>query len=252
MQTVIFTSAGAAALPVFTVMLRDPGLLSAFSGTPFSVGFPAAWYFMFILLDLSLLAWVKMNFGASFLRTIEASFNFQTAVRMYNDNSQLQRQLDSILNFFYFLNGAFMMLILENQFRLYPFGQEGFLLFLINFTALSAYYLLRSGLVRIAGHLFNRANLFREYSYHVSNYNKIIGLAIAPFIILLIYLREDLRIYFLYLVIILLLSVYILRIIRGLIFSWKRDVFILYMFLYLCALEIAPLLLLFKWMESAI
>jgi len=221
-------------------------------GEYYSVLYPANWFFLFIFLDLILFAWVRISFGASFVRTFEASFNFQTAVRMFNDNSQLQRQLDSILNFYYFLNGAFFMLILENFFHIYPFQQEGIILYLINFALLASYFLLRSALVRLTGYLFNRTSLFREYSYHVSNYNKILGAIIAPFLILLIYIQDNLKIYFIWFVIILLLSIYILRIIRGLIFSWKRNVFILYMFLYLCALEIVPLLLLFKWTETVI
>jgi hypothetical protein len=42
------------------------------------------------------------------------------------------------------------------------------------------------------------------------------------------------------------------RLFRGLIFSFKKDVLIFYMFLYLCALEIAPLVLLYRWLEGVL
>jgi len=222
------------------------------TGSVFSVAYPSTWFFFFIFLDLALLGWIRMSFGASFERTLEAAFNFQTAVRMYNDNSQLQRQLDSILNVFFFLNIAFLLLLLENHFKVFPFGLEGFVLFLLNFSALLAYFLLRAALMGISGFLFNSSNIFREYSYHISNYNKMAGIVSAPFLLALVYTPENIRNYLFWFVLALILLIYILRIIRGLIFSWKRNIFIFYMFLYLCALEIVPLLLLFKWTETVI
>ena len=41
-----------------------------------------------------------------------------------------------------------------------------------------------------------------------------------------------------------------MRLIRGIIYSFKKDVSVLYMFLYLCALEIVPLILLYRWIEG--
>jgi len=239
-------------LSAFSASFKDLPVFLNLDGPVYSVGYPENWYFLFIFLDLVLFAWIRLSFGVSFERTLEASFNFQTAVRMFNDNSQLQRQLDSLLYFFYFINVAFLLLIIEGHFRLFPFGQEGLLLFLINLAGLIVYFFTRAALVRIAAYLFDRVNLVREYSYHVSNYNKIAGIVIAPFLLLLIYTPEYIRKHLFWIIIALLISIFILRIIRGLIFSWKRNIFIFYMFLYLCALEIVPLLLLFKWTETVI
>ncbi len=226
--------------------------LSGYQENLISVGFPELWIFIFIFFDLAAFAWIRLNFGVSFDRTLEAVFNFQTAARMYNDNSQLQRQLDSFLNFYYYLNGAFFLLIIEQYFKVFPLHQEGLLLFLLNFTILATYNVVRTTLVKLTGFLFDHSDRFREYNYHVSNYNKIIGIAVAPFLLFLAYAPDKLKVYLLWILIVVLSSVYILRIIRVLLFSRKRNVFILYMFLYLCALEIVPLLLLFKWTESVI
>ena len=46
--------------------------------------------------------------------------------------------------------------------------------------------------------------------------------------------------------------VLIMRIIRGIAFSLKKDISIFYMFLYLCALEIVPLALLYRWLEGVL
>jgi magnesium-transporting ATPase (P-type) len=44
----------------------------------------------------------------------------------------------------------------------------------------------------------------------------------------------------------------VMRIIRGVAFSFKKDISIFYMFLYLCALELAPLVLLYRWLEGVL
>jgi hypothetical protein len=46
--------------------------------------------------------------------------------------------------------------------------------------------------------------------------------------------------------------IFLMRLVRGAIFSFKKDVLIFYMFLYLCALEIAPLVLLYRWLEGVL
>jgi hypothetical protein len=45
---------------------------------------------------------------------------------------------------------------------------------------------------------------------------------------------------------------YLMRLVRGIVFSFKKDVLIFYMFLYLCALEIAPLVLLYRWLVGVL
>jgi hypothetical protein len=47
-------------------------------------------------------------------------------------------------------------------------------------------------------------------------------------------------------------GIVLLRLIRGVVFSYKKDVLIIYMFLYLCALEIVPLVLLYRWLEGVL
>jgi hypothetical protein len=44
--------------------------------------------------------------------------------------------------------------------------------------------------------------------------------------------------------------VMVMRVIRGVVYSFKKDILIFYMFLYLCALELIPLALLYKWLEG--
>jgi magnesium-transporting ATPase (P-type) len=45
-------------------------------------------------------------------------------------------------------------------------------------------------------------------------------------------------------------TVLIMRLIRGVTFSFRKDISIFYMFLYLCALELVPLALLFRWLKG--
>jgi len=53
-----------------------------------------------------------------------------------------------------------------------------------------------------------------------------------------------------WLLLVLLAGLLVLRMARALVFSFKKDVSKFYMFLYLCALETAPLVLLYRWLEG--
>jgi hypothetical protein len=50
--------------------------------------------------------------------------------------------------------------------------------------------------------------------------------------------------------ILILVIVILMRVVRGVVFSFKKDVLIFYMFLYLCALELVPLAILYRWLEG--
>ena len=75
-------------------------------------------------------------------------------------------------------------------------------------------------------------------------------MAVLPLVFLLVYTRGILQDLVFWLTLTVLSGIFLMRLIRGVVFSYKKDVLIFYMFLYLCALEIAPLVLLYRWLEG--
>lgn len=209
-----------------------------------------AWMFIFLFILIGIFAWIRLYYGNILIETIQASTNFQVASRIFQDNSLLQKQLDNILYLIYVLSAAYILYVGEMQLKLTPYALTGIRLYLFNLGLLSAFFLIRLILVNLAGFLFNRIKLFREYLYNSFIFNKLLGIVLLPLLVFVVYTSGTLRELFQWVAVAVVLSIVILRIIRGFVFSFKKDVSIFYMFLYICALELAPLALLYKWLEG--
>jgi hypothetical protein len=77
-----------------------------------------------------------------------------------------------------------------------------------------------------------------------------LGIIILPLLLFVVYTIGVIQEVFFWMVLSVGALVLIMRFLRGVVFSFKKDVSIFYMFLYLCALEISPLLLLYRWLEG--
>ena len=211
-----------------------------------------AWFFVWVLILLSFFAWIRSYYGNTLLGTLQAALNYQASGRMFLDNSVLQRQLDSILYLFYILSTGFALFAFENRFQRYPFELEGIKLYLFNIGLLASLFFIRVLLLNLSGFLFNRLRIFREYLYNINLYNRLLGIVLLPTFLFAFYTKGILRDVVFWTIGGLILVVIIMRIVRGLVFSFKKDISIFYMFLYLCALEIVPLALLYKWLQGTL
>jgi len=210
------------------------------------------WYFIYLFLLTGFFAWIRVYYDNIIIQTVQASVNFQVANRMFNDNSLLQNQLDIILYLFFFLSMGFLLYFVELRIELIPYGLQGWGLFLFNLALLSGVFLGRLLMLNVAGILFNRIKILREYLYNIFIFNKLMGMAVLPLIFLLVYTRGVLQEVVFWLTIIVVSGIFLMRLIRGVVFSYRKEVLIFYMFLYLCALEIAPLVLLYRWLEGVL
>jgi len=211
-----------------------------------------AWLFLMMLLMLGFLAWIRVYYSGILYQSLQASANFQVAARMFKDNSVLQTQLDSVLYMFYFMSTAFFLYLVEGKFSWMPYGLQGFRLYAFNLAFLVGVFMLRVVLVNLAGFLFNRVFIFREYLYHSFIFNKIAGVLTLPVLMFAFYMQGFLQDIFQWTAIGMVTALIFMRIIRGIVFSYRKGISKFYMFLYLCALEIAPLLLLFRWLEGTL
>jgi hypothetical protein len=208
------------------------------------------WYFVYLFTLISFFAWIRLYYGNNLTQTVQASINFQVANRMFNDNSMLQTQLDMLLYLFYFLSNAFFLYFIEMRLGLHPHALNGGWLYLFNLALLAGVFFSRVVLLNAAGIFFNQQRLVKEYLYNLFIFNQLSGMVVLPLLFLLVYTTGWLHEVVFWLSLAASFSIVVMRLIRGLVFSSRKDVLLFYMFLYLCALEIAPLVLLYRWLEG--
>jgi hypothetical protein len=208
------------------------------------------WYFFFLFSLMIGYVIAKTHLGHLLTSTFTTTVRYNIAEGVFKDNSQLQRQRDNALYGFYFLSMAFFLMLMSEKLELFPYGLSGFKMLLFYLTTLAGLFFGKVLLVNIVGHIFSVRDLFREYLYMGFTYNKLLGILFLPVNFIIAYSLGTLQEISFYTALIILGTLIFMKIIRGIVFSRDKRVFSFYLFLYLCALEIVPILLLYKWFST--
>lgn len=209
-----------------------------------------SWYFFFIVALIIAYVIARLFLGQILSSAFFATIRYSATLSMYNDNSQVQNQRDKVLYAFFFVSISFFILILEKRMNFIPFNLSEAWLYIFNFGVLLTFYIFRRFLLRLVGFLFEKQGLFKEYLYHNFSYNKLLGIIFIPINFLLIYTQGIINNVMVLLSISIIFIIIIMKISRGLVFSLRHRVFSFYLFLYLCALEMVPVILLCKWFST--
>lgn len=117
---------------------------------------------------------------------------------------------------------------------------------LIYFLILCIYHFLALGGITLCGWTFNKHQCARILSANLWAYNSVLGIALSPFILGLYFISQSTGVYLLWIIFGLFFIYFIFRVIRWLKILFENRVSIFYLILYLCALEILPLFVLYK------
>ncbi len=218
----------------------------------FISGHHPAWYFILLFLLFTSVAVSQIYFGGLLRGSFQAAVRYPVVVGMFNDNSLVQRQKDIILYTIYFLSIGFFIYIIENRFSLFPFQLTGFFLFIGNIAFLVILFFARIFVLKLTAHVFNQNRLMDEYLYHSFSLNKLFGILFIPLDFLLVYTNNIVYEICLYFALMLIIVLFGMKAAKGLVFSIKKQVFSFYLFLYLCALEIVPILLIYNWIKTVV
>ena len=239
-------------MPVSWPDLLRSQLYYNFSGVPIRVhseryegeSYDAMFYLL--LLMLFYFAIVKLFFG-KYLDNLLTLF-FRASMRQQQLREQvLQSPFPSLMlnNLFVISGGLYGAFLL----RYYHFGNPDrfWIHFLYCAVVLAVLYLLKYVILRIIGWIFNINRTVETYLFVVFMTNKIIGIFLLPFLVLISFsgaLMTDIAIT----LSIIMIGVFYLHRFAGGYSVLHKEIKIsgLYFILYLCAFEIAPLLLIYK------
>ena len=194
---------------------------------------------------LFFIAFTRILFPKYFHNTFRLFF--QTSFRQKQTRDQLlQQSLGSLLLniLFFFSSALYLTLVLEHyHITIFPFWE--LLLYALIFIA--ALYTGKFLFLRFAGWIFNAGEGAETYIFIVFLINKIIGVMLIPFILVIAFADESLVEASVSASVILLLMLFLYRYFVSL-KSFRSDLHInpFHFFLYLCGVEIVPLLVIGK------
>jgi hypothetical protein len=202
------------------------------------------WITIVFLACLFIFAWIQASYSKRLSQIL-------SAVAQPHHVNQLEREgnifkeritLGLALNY-YLITSVFIFQILS-QFGIAPPGFSNLVITAILFAGLFIYQLLKSLIIRGAGIIFNTEEYARQYLLIILIFNYMIGIVLFPIVVIAFYWNNWT---FLIAGIIIISILILYRIIRGFLTGQDNKSYnLFYLFLYLCTLEILPLLLIYK------
>ncbi len=210
-------------------------------------------WFLGIFLGISLLfIWIRLFYGKYFSTLASAVSSFQMSAKLFRERNILVRRVSIVLDFIYFVMLSVLIYESVTHFKWVTYSLSQFNLYMLLLNIIIVYSLLRITLLRLTGHLFLQRNLFSEYIHNTLVINKGTGIVLFPIVITARYFPFPL----ISLVLVLGLSILILGVIWKSIRAYqiirRKNVVLFYLILYLCTLEILPLLIGYKVIISLI
>lgn len=216
-------------------------LKKVFSGN--SSGF-LVWIVLLILVLIAIV--VSMN-RDSILKIVRSTWFNNMMNLLYRNFNNKDLVLYIILYFNFIFNLALLIYLnLESRYEM-----NGFMLFMYILLLLSMVYLVKHISVMLFSNVFSSLKDVRFYNFSIVVFNVNLGLALIPVNLFAAFSPDIIGTVFLKIGLFLLATFYIFRILRGFLSTYNYFVIsIFHFFMYLCAFEILPLLLILKLVFS--
>ncbi|WP_096429010.1 DUF4271 domain-containing protein [Labilibaculum antarcticum] len=204
------------------------------------------WMAGVLLFALILLAVLRFSFSKFLFRVFDSMINYQTSSNLFLEKNMRNLRGSIFLNLLFYVNLALFIV----QYFVYILSlnktHNNIVFFLYCFAGLVTLYSSKLIFIRFIGYVFNGIKESKEYLHTVSIYNKNLGVILLPITLSVPYMAQHATPLLLNGGLILTLIFYVFRLIRGVKILFRQHVSIFYMILYLCALEILPLLMIYK------
>lgn len=208
------------------------------------------WYFILILLVISSIAWARLVYG-KFLNSIWISaYSYQTASKIYKEQSIVQKRFSLGLDLLYLINTSLFLYLLNRFFAPGIFEPDDVLFVFKAFLFLCLLVFLRIIVMRLTAYIFERSELFLAFLYHYFIFNKVLGMVLIPFLIAIPYTQDTIQEILIYTGVGIVSAIHIIRLFRVVVYVINNVVLLFYLILYLCILEILPVLVVIKLLLS--
>jgi hypothetical protein len=230
---------------VETTSIFTPNNLSPKHQGPLAINRQSTdWITAIFFAGLIILAWIQSSYPKRFLQIFKAMLQSHHINQLEREGNLFRERINLGLGFIYFTISSVFIFQLFDRFIVLPTGLSNILFTAIIFGCLLLYQLLKSTIIYTTGIIFETREYARQYQLNTLIFNNIIGVTLFPIAIVALYWNSTA-----YLIIgsvlVLLLALY--RLIRNFLTGMGNKGYnLFYLFLYLCTLEILPLVLLYK------
>lgn len=206
------------------------------------------WLTGIIIFALIIFAWVRLAFYRKYKDVITSVFNYKTSYNLYKERNSIWQRAAGMLNFLFLLNVSIFIYTVSRYYNIQsvPAGFKGFSLI---FITTSAIYILKTIGIFFIGQLFKAQEVAGEYISNLWLYNKVLGISMLIVNISFPFVKPEAKYLMLILALFFTVISLLLRYYRSLQIVIRIKLSFFYWILYLCTLEILPILIMVKLLK---
>ena len=210
------------------------------------------WLIAIIIGCLVLFAWLKLFYNKFIDQTFISLWNFQLSENFLRDQSIFSRRVATLLNINFIITSGLFFYLVAIFFSINPWSLNPIQIYLATTAIIALMLVLRYIISHLTGIIFNYHKLFKDYLSQILIIYKIAGIVLIPIIMAVAYLPDNLRIYLIITGLVMLSAGVLFRFVKGIQLIFNKDLSIFYLILYLCTLEILPVLVIYKFFSSLV
>ncbi len=206
------------------------------------------WLLLLLLLCFSLLAWILTFSRKRVNQIIKATYTNRTINQLIRDGDLFKERIAVAFIVIYFISiSLFVFQATHYYLNLKQFGYYSVFTFFIILAIIIALYILKLLATKFIGFVFKNNIANHIYLLNGFIFNIITGILLLPLLLFMIYSKGVTASFATNLSIAIVLALAALRYLRNIIIGVSFSKFsIFYLFLYLCTLEILPILIIIK------
>jgi len=206
------------------------------------------WPSVLLFLVFSIYVSIRVTDPKKIIKIFISIFSIQASKQLIREDYKLYKRVSIFLSTCFILVISFLICLINDYFGLILKSYSLFYQYLFFILITTFIYLTKIVSTLILSHITSSYEIGKEYVFNLFVFCQIAGIILFPIVVFLQFSKYPAE-WFLYPGLIVCGSIYILRVFRGLVISsLEQNIGILYIILYLCALEILPLLVLVRFL----
>lgn len=202
----------------------------------------ASWQFSILLILFILFVIIRIGYINRLRQLLEAIFSIRYMRQVIREELALSHPFSLFLLFNFSVCFGFLIFFLLRYFAIHPFGISGFILFGGIALFILVLLFIKTTLLDLLLFAIGTDGGQNENRYTFLMFYQVTGIVLLPVCILAAFGPEYLHFYTIIFGLLLIGLVYITRLVRGVVIGIDSGSAVMYIFLYLCALELAPLI----------
>ena len=208
------------------------------------------WLAVLIILSVIATGVLRLTSMKYMQELFRSAFNVQAANKMYTSVNIRNSKPSFVLSALFIFNTGIFIFEALTFYGASILGQKGITMLIFVWILLLTFGLIKSFLYRLTGFVFDTIQPSGEYLFTSSLLSKAYAIVLLPLISILPFVNIWMVPNLIKLGVGIFISLYILQLIRGAGIFLQNTFSVFYMFLYFCALEILPLVILYKILFS--